>query len=218
LGRSLKFAACLASVLWCAGAGAATLEVTVHDREGQPVPDVVITATAPGAPIERRMDAPLGVMDQIDQQFVPEVLVVRVGTSVVFPNSDSVAHQVYSFSPAKRFQLGLYRGRAHPPIVFDQPGLVVLGCNIHDQMVGYVLVTETPHFGKTDARGSLQLSKLPAGSLQVTVWHPRFAADEPPIERTLTLSETQVATETVQLAHALLPPPKKHHDSRVRDY
>lgn len=122
MGRSLEFAGCLASVLGWTAAGAATLEVTVHDRAGHPVPDVLITATAPGAVAERRADAPLGVMDQIDQQFVPEVLVVQVGTSVVFPNSDTVAHQVYSFSPAKRFALGLYRGR-----IDDRAGYYVGG-------------------------------------------------------------------------------------------
>lgn len=104
MGRSRRFGGCLASVLWCATAGAATLEVTVHDREGQPIPDIVITAAA--ATDRPRAQLPLGVMDQIDQQFVPDVLVVQVGTSVVFPNSDTVAHQVYSFSPPDSTQDG----------------------------------------------------------------------------------------------------------------
>lgn len=216
MGRSRKFGGCLASVLWCATAGAATLEVTVHDREGQPIPDIVITAAA--ATDRPRAQLPLGVMDQIDQQFVPDVLVVQVGTSVVFPNSDTVAHQVYSFSPPKRFALGLYRGRPHPPVVFDQPGLVVLGCNIHDQMIGYILVTETSHFGKTDARGRLQLANLLAASMRITAWHPRFAADETGLEHTLTLSETQTAAHAFKLTRALLPAAKKRNDPRVRDY
>lgn len=183
------------------------------------MPDVVITAaTVSAAPIRSRADAPLGVIDQIDQQFVPEVLVVRVGTSVVFPNSDTVAHQVYSFSAPMRFALGLYRGRTHPPVVFGQPGLVVLGCNIHDQMIGYILVTEASHFGKTDARGRLQLANLPAASTRIAAWHPRFAGDEKELERTLILSETQTVALAFELTHALLPAAKKRNDSRVRDY
>lgn len=180
--------------------------------------EVVITATTSGPAVARRADAPLGVMDQIDQQFVPDVLVVQAGTSVVFPNSDTVAHQVYSFSPPKRFALGLYRGRPHPPVVFDQPGLVVVGCNIHDQMVGYILVTETPHFGKTDARGRLQLTRLPAGSVRLTAWHPRFAADEPALEQTLTLSQSSDTAHTFRVTRALLPALRKRNDPRVRDY
>ncbi len=76
------------------------------------------------------------IMDQRNLAFVPDVLVVQTGTAVDFPNSDQVRHQVYSFSDAKTFQLALYAGRAHAPVVFNRAGLVTLGCNIHDSMLG----------------------------------------------------------------------------------
>ncbi len=73
-----------------------------------------------------------------------------------------MSHHVYSFSEAKTFELALYKGNAHPPLVFDRPGVVVLGCNIHDSMLGYILVVDTPHFASTDAAGALSLDE-PAG-------------------------------------------------------
>ena len=91
------------------------------------------------------------------------ILVIHTGTPVDFPNSDNVADQVYSFSPAKRFQLSLYRGHVYPPLIFDQGGLVVLGCNIHDNMLGYIYVTPSPYFGKTGVSGTLRLDGLPGG-------------------------------------------------------
>jgi hypothetical protein len=147
-------------------------------------------------------------MDQVDKQFVPHVLVVRVGTDVAFPNSDTVAHQVYSFSPAKRFQLALYRGHAHPPLVFDKPGVVVVGCNIHDNMLAYIFVTPAPYFGKTDAAGKLELEALPAGEYDIVLWSPRF--NEPPetLTRSVRLSETQELAIPLRLTRPLAPEPR----------
>jgi plastocyanin len=160
----------------------AALEIGVLDRDGRPVSDVVIVATPrhgadAASPTEPQ---PHAVMDQLDRQFVPRILVIHTGTPVDFPNSDNVAHQVYSFSPAKRFQLSLYRGHVYPPLIFDQAGLVVLGCNIHDNMLGYIYVTPSPYFGKTGASGTLRLDGLPGGNYEVSAWNPRFneAKDE----------------------------------------
>jgi hypothetical protein len=93
---------------------------------------------------------------------------------VSFPNRDDIRHQVYSFSPAKRFELRLYKGTPSEPVLFDKPGLVVLGCNIHDWMVGYIYVTDDPWFAVSDATGTLHLDALPAGRYQVTLWHPQM--------------------------------------------
>jgi len=216
--RRLKIAG-VVSIVWLTGASAAaaTLEIEVTDREGHPVPDVAVTAVAPGTRPPAAAH-PTAIMDQLDQQFVPEVLVVQTGTPVVFPNSDAVAHQVYSFSAAKRFALGLYRGHPYPPVTFDQPGVVVLGCNIHDQMVGYILVTDTPWFGTTDARGRLALHDVRPGEVRVSVWHPRFASDEADLERSLTLTDAAPTALTIHLTHAMRPPPPKGTGARVRDY
>ena len=81
------------------------------------------------------------------------MLVIPVHSTVQFPNSDAISHQVYSFSSARQFQLPLYRGKPYPPVQFDQPGVVTLGCNIHDNMLAYIVVTAAPFFGRTDADG-----------------------------------------------------------------
>ena len=100
----------------------------------------------------RRRPPPKAVIDQHHEQFVPRVLIVQRGTEVSFPNTDRVQHHVYSFSQTKQFELPLYRGNEHPPVMFDHAGVAVLGCNIHDHMVGYVLVVDSSHFGFTDRR------------------------------------------------------------------
>jgi plastocyanin len=188
-------------------AAGAALEVGVLDRDGRPVSDVVIVATlrqtsdattSSGAPLHASMD-------QIDRQFVPRILVVRAGTPVDFPNGDSVAHQVYSFSPAKRFQLSLYRGQVYPPLIFDKPGLVVLGCNIHDDMLGYIYVTPSPYFGKTGAAGTLRLDGLPTGAYEVTAWNPRFNEATDEITKDVQLSVHAQSALMLHLTRALSP-------------
>jgi plastocyanin len=185
----------------------AALEVGVLDREGRPVSDVVIVATprnsaADAPPTEA---PPHAVMDQVDRQFVPRVLVIRTGTPVDFPNSDNVAHQVYSFSPAKRFQLSLYRGQVYPPLIFDQAGLVVLGCNIHDNMLGYIYVTSSPYFGKTDASGTLRFDGLPGGDYEVSAWNPRFNEAEDEITKEVRVDVYTQPPLMLRLTKALSP-------------
>jgi len=138
-------------------------------------------------------------MDQRNIAFVPQVLVVSVGTSVEFPNNDTVSHQVYSFSAAKKFQLPLYKGVIHPPVTFEKAGLVVLGCNIHDQMAGYIYVTDAPFFGKTDTQGVLHVTDVPGGEYTLTLWSP-FIADPPAtLTRTVQLGEREALSTRVQL-------------------
>lgn len=161
----------------CARA-AADLTVGLLTADRHALPGVVVTATPLDAPVRTTAPKKPAVMDQVNKAFVPQILVVEAGTAVDFPNSDTVSHQVYSFSPAKRFQLSLYRGEVHSAIQFDQPGLVVLGCNIHDSMVGYIYVADTPHFGMTGADGELRFENLPAGRYRIQVWSP-VIADEP---------------------------------------
>src|SRR5688572_25443141 len=147
---------------------AASLVVEVRDERGAPVTDAVVYAVPEGKvpPPSRR-----GVVDQKNRMFVPHVMAVQTGTAVSFPNSDNVRHQVYSFSPAKRFQLPLYAGTPGAPVVFDKPGVVTVGCNIHDQMSAYIVVVDTPYFALT-AGGRAKLSGLPEGTYDVRVWYP----------------------------------------------
>jgi plastocyanin len=151
---------------------AGEIRVTVLDREGQPVPDVAVFVEG-AAP----MQAPAGttaVMDQVDQRFVPHVLVVQTGTSVEFPNSDVVAHHVYSFSHPNHFKLPIYKGHAHPPVAFEENGVVILGCNIHDHMLAYIVVVDTPAFSTTNANGVALLDGEAGEDATVSIWSPRI--------------------------------------------
>jgi plastocyanin len=149
---------------------AGSLEVIVKDDKGRPASDAVVYVAAAGA----ASAAPKKqvVVDQRDKQFVPYVTAVQVGTAVIFPNSDKIRHHVYSFSPAKKFELPLYSGVPAEPVVFDKIGFVTLGCNIHDWMIAYVAVLPTPYFQVTRQDGHAVLKDLPAGQYNVQVWHP----------------------------------------------
>ena len=149
--------------------GAAPFQAKLQDGQGKPLEGAVITLQGP---TDAALPAQTAIMDQVQKQFQPSVLAVHTSTKVTFPNSDNIRHHVYSFSPAKRFELRLYEGTPTEPITFDKPGVVVLGCNIHDWMVGYIYVTDDPWFAVSDASGAVNL-QLPAGHYNVTVWHPK---------------------------------------------
>lgn len=148
---------------------AATLEITVNDARGAPVADAVISVSPrPGPAPVRKRDA---AIEQRDKAFVPLVTVVQTGTAVQFPNRDPIRHHVYSFSPAKSFELKLYAGTPVAPVVFDKAGEVVLGCNIHDHMIAYVYVVDTPWFAKTGADGKARVEGLPPGDYEMQLAH-----------------------------------------------
>jgi plastocyanin len=198
--------------------GAGEISVTVVDRDGRGLEDAVVTATPAGGKAVPVPVAKPAVMDQRDRAFVPRVLVVTVGSRVEFPNNDSVSHQVYSFSPAKRFQLALYKGEIHPPVTFDQAGLVVLGCNIHDSMVGYIYVTPAPYFGTTAASGALTLNDLPTGDYQIVVWSPYIADPPATLSRSVRLAAEGSAAERIQLTQPLRARPEPRPRRRDWDY
>jgi len=197
--------ALLCTLLHAAPAAAASLAISVQLANGKPLADAVITVQ----PVGRKLPAPAPIqaaMDQMNRMFVPEVLVVPVGSAVSFPNSDSVSHQIYSFSPAKRFQLPLYRGKPYAPVIFDHAGIVILGCNIHDWMIAYIDVTDAPFYGTTNAQGAWS-AQLPAGHYQITVWHPRMREQTPTLVRELAIDSGDRATLTLQLTKPLRPAP-----------
>jgi plastocyanin len=152
------------------------VEATVADEKGKPVEDAVVSlmplGSAPAAPMPTN-----AIMDQHDKEFVPYVLPVYVGTRVTFPNRDNIRHHVYSFSSAKKFELPLYIGTPAAPVIFDKPGVVALGCNIHDWMLAYVYVLTTPFFAKTAADGKARVEGLAPGAYEARVWHPRLRGD-----------------------------------------
>jgi plastocyanin len=170
-----------------AGSASGGLDVLVKDDGGKPLTDVVVSLTAAGsAPAPPR--AASAVMDQQNKTFVPLVLAVPVGTPVTFPNRDNIRHHVYSFSSPKRFELPLYIGTPASPVVFDKPGVVVLGCNIHDWMVGYVYVSATPHFAKTAEDGKARVGDVPPGAYEARVWHPRMRVEPEKTGKPITIA------------------------------
>ncbi len=180
--RTLLCAVLALLAMSVAHAQAAEIGVTVTDEQGAPVVDAVVVAVPVDGnlrPTGKVSDRPRGgVVDQVDKEFTPKVTAILVGTAVTFPNHDNVRHQVYSFSSAKRFELPLYAGVPAEPVVFDKPGVVVLGCNIHDWMVGYVYVSESPYFAKTGSDGKALLADLPARAYTLRVWHPQLDGTE----------------------------------------
>ena len=169
----LRMAAFAGLVLSSSLASAATLAVNVTDVAGVPLADVAVYAEPVNAQASPKLLHTVEI-EQKKRRFLPLVTVVQTGTEISFPNNDSVKHHVYSFSPAKIFDLPLYSGKTAAPQLFDKPGTVVLGCNIHDQMIAYVQVVDTPYFGKTDASGAAQLDGLPAGKYLLKAWYYRL--------------------------------------------
>ncbi len=198
MNRHLVPAAALSLIVCAMPALAAELRVTVKDHHGKSVADAVVLATPSDPKSAQRAKPPVDAVDQVDKQFVPYVKPVFVGSKIRFPNSDNIRHQVYSFSPAKKFELPLYGGTDAPPVVFDKPGVVVLGCNIHDWMIGYIYVSETPFFAKTESAGSATITDLPPGEYTVRIWHPSLEHGEEATARKVTLNAdapTSVAWE-----------------------
>jgi plastocyanin len=188
-------------------AEAADLAVTVRTNAGAPVADAVVMLYPDGAApsmAKSHFDWPMRV-EQQNLQFSPFVLIVPVGATVAFPNLDRVRHHVYSFSPAHPFELKLYGNDETRTVRFDKPGPVALGCNIHDNMVAFIRVVDTPYAAKTDANGLAQLRDLPAGGASLHVWRPYLKAPNNEIARTVTLPRAGSATETVGVE--LHPPP-----------
>jgi plastocyanin len=166
------------------GGMAADLHAVVRDQKGEPLADAVVVAV-PEAPAARPARPKLEQVEQIGEEFVPKVKAILVGSPVSFPNRDSVRHHVYSFSASKRFDLPLYVGTPAKPVVFDTPGVVTLGCNIHDWMIGYIYVSESPYFSITGKDGSASITGMPSGTYTVRVWHPQLADAEETTRRKL---------------------------------
>ena len=185
---------------------AAPLSVRVVDAAGKPVADAVVTLRASGSARPMPMGGGYSV-SQKDLQFHPFVRIVPVGATVSFPNLDPTKHHVYSFSPAKRFELKLFAKDQSRSVTFDKAGIVALGCNIHDQMSAYIVVTDSAFTVKTDGRGVAQFADAPMGAT-MAVWHPYLRAPGGTVARRLGAAE-----RTVNLAVKLRPAPMHAMDA-----
>lgn len=179
----------LVSAMAIGDARAATLQVEFSSKTGAPLADAVVYAI-PDSKIP--MKAPgTAEIDQIKRTFVPKVTILQTGTSVTFPNKDNIEHDVYSFSPAKTFELKLYSGVPAHPVTFDKPGLVTVGCNVHDQMIAYVLVVDTSFYAKADAHGVARIEGLPPGNYEIKAWHYSLPDGTAAPSRHVTISADQ---------------------------
>ena len=174
-----------ASLCLTALAQAANVRFNVVDADGRGVANAVLSVLLKGVHSQATAGA-TAQMAQKDRQFQPQLLVIQTGTAVRFPNFDTVRHHVYSFSPAQRFELKLYAATPVAPLVFDKPGVALLGCNIHDRMQAAIVVVDTPHFAVTDTGGAATL-ELPAGEHRLMVWHAPMADNGAPLERPLSV-------------------------------
>lgn len=187
-------------------AAAADLVVQVRLANGAAVPNAVVTLYPGGRPAATGTAPRTFQIAQRDLQFSPFVLVVPVGSEVSFPNFDNVRHHVYSFSPARRFELRLYAREQARNVRFDRAGIVPLGCNIHDGMIAYISVVDTGFAAKTDAAGRASFAGVPAGPAIARVWHPYLRA--PANQMQLRLAVAPTGRQTQNVAVALRPPPR----------
>jgi plastocyanin len=196
----LAFAALVLST----AAQARDIAVTVRDDAGRPVEDAVVILDAPSAPARPGHFT----INQKNTMFAPFVLVIPVGSTVEFGNLDPFRHHVYSFSPTRKFELKLFGEGETRPVRFDKPGLVAIGCNIHDSMQAFIQVVDTPFARKTDQTGRVTLRGLPADVRRVRVWHPLLRA--PGNQMVLSVDASRDATVPVSLK--LRRPAPSHHD------
>lgn len=175
-----------------AAAGSGTVKGTVTAATG-PVADAVVLIEGPSLAATDR--APHAVVDQRNQTFVPRVLAVSIGTTVDFPNHDTILHNVFAASPAKKFDVGMYDPGETKSVTFDAPGVVRIGCNVHPKMEAFVVVHTNPYVAVSDGKGAYTVARVPDGSYQLRVWHEKFAEQRVPV----TIRDGQVQSLDVRL-------------------
>jgi plastocyanin len=180
------------------------LTIRITDQHQQPLPFTVIELYHPDYPAISGGEARVV---QRNLMFEPFVSVVQRGALIEFPNQDKTRHHVYSFSPAKQFELRLYLGKPEAAIGFDQPGLVTLGCNIHDNMLAYIYVAQSRFVGITDQQGQLRFNQLPALTYQLNYWQPWLTQAATPQQLVVTATPTQQLALSLAAERQRLPEP-----------
>ena len=215
------------SKIWLSGAlallftirtQAAELNVRIVDQHGDPVADAVVTVLSrdPAANRPAQHTNAVKVIDQKNLMFMPYIEVFRPGDSVVFRNSDHTRHHVYSFSPVKAFEFVLTPGQSSAPLALDQSGVVAVGCNIHDQMIAYLYISDAPWIAHSGKDGKVGFDNLPAGAYEVRVWQARLRPNKPDLAQSATVLGNDTQTLTFKLA--LLPDPRTQFDREHTSY
>ena len=201
--HSPKAALTLAALCATTAAHAGALTVNVVDATGKPLLDAVALLEPATGKVAVKPMADVEI-SQAKRQFQPRVTVITTGTRAAFPNFDTVRHHVYSFSPIKTFELKLYAGVPNVPVVFDKPGVAVLGCNIHDTMAAWVVVADTPWFARSAANGRARIDAVPAGQYKLRVWHPGLPLNAEPAPVAITVGAADLE-QRAQLPVSDLP-------------
>jgi plastocyanin len=188
-----------ALVSCAAPAFAGDLVVTVTTKDGKPLSDAVVTLPAPAGAPAPKFPWKLEIA-QKDKQFAPFVLVAPVGAEVAFPNFDKFRHHVYSFSKGNKFELELYGSDQKRSVTFKATGVAALGCNIHDNMVAFVYVTDSPYAARANARGVAELKGAPDGAAQVTIWHPHAKSRDQVTTTDITIAGVTRLTVAIDVA------------------
>ena len=192
-------------------AAAGELIVEIDDGHGQPAGDAVVTLRSESAERVEARAPETKIVDQRDETFLPYVETFRPGDSVVFRNSDTTRHHVYSFAAAKSFEFVIAPGDSAPPVVLDRTGEIPVGCNIHDQMITHLYVSDAPWIARTKTDGRAVFDNLPPGTYQVDVWHPQLRPGRPGPSTSVTIDATQ---SSVSLTVSLLPDPRQSDRAR----
>ncbi|WP_394180226.1 methylamine utilization protein [Marinomonas posidonica] len=197
---------CIGMLALCWQVAHAEVALQILDQDQQPVSDAVVLV------VSKQIATPQqnAIVDQIDSAFVPRVAVIQKGQSVAFPNSDDIRHHVYSFSEPKSFEIKLYKGSDIAPIEFDQAGLVILGCNIHDDMIGYIFVADNQFAVKSNENGWVTLP-VDVGD-EVTVWSERFVAGVEHMEK-FTIGDGERQRVSLELYPVVEVSDHQDHDS-----
>jgi plastocyanin len=191
MARSLFLIALAGALFLMRPALAANVDVTITGTDGRPAEDAVIELS----PVDTATPLPAtrvpseGIIDQRAETFLPLVTILRKGGRVVFTNNDTTMHQVYSFSAIKQFEFEIDQGQHSAPVVFDQPGVAAIGCNIHDQMITYVYVATTPWVAMTDDKGRAHID-VPPGSYRAAIWDPQSVPGRAPPAQSVEVTAT----------------------------
>ena len=207
--RALPAAVLLMSMAVHAAAG--ELTVQIDDGHGKPAGDAVVTLRSDSVQRAEARAPETKIVDQRDETFLPYVEIFRPGDSVVFRNSDTTRHHVYSFAAAKSFEFVIAPGDSAPPVVLDRVGEIPVGCNIHDQMITHLYVSDAPWLVRTKADGRAVFDNLSAGTYKVDVWHPQLRPGRPRPSKTVTVDTAQ---SSVELTVSLLPDPRQSDRAR----
>jgi plastocyanin len=197
---------------------AADLTVSLDDGRGGLVADAVVTVEGSDTPARTTKSVRQPAYRTIDQKnlaFVPYLEILRPGDSVVFRNSDRTRHHVYSFSPVRQFEFVLAPGESSQPQRLDKSGIVAVGCNIHDQMIAYLYISDAQWIARSAVDGRLRFHDLPAGAYRIHVWHPRMRPGKSEV-RSITLAAAD--SRTLNVPMSLLPDATHHFDRERSGY